>query len=74
MTTTLSNSNGFPVPQANNLSRIGEVALFVASTRRGESGNDDGRARYSLTAIGGCAAGSQERMRPRAKRRGAPAE
>lgn len=31
MTTMLSNSNGFPVPQANNLSRIGEVALFVAS-------------------------------------------
>lgn len=28
------------------------VALFVASTRRGESGSDDGHARYSLTAIG----------------------
>jgi esterase/lipase superfamily enzyme len=28
------------------------VALFVASTRRGEGGGDDGRARFSLTAIG----------------------
>lgn len=28
------------------------VALFVASTRRGEGGADDGRARFSLTAIG----------------------
>ncbi len=30
----------------------GRVALFVASTRRGEGGPDDGRARFSLTAIG----------------------
>ncbi len=28
------------------------VSLFVASTRRGEGGSDDGRARFSLTAIG----------------------
>jgi esterase/lipase superfamily enzyme len=28
------------------------VPLFVASTRRGEGGVDDGRARFSLTAIG----------------------
>jgi esterase/lipase superfamily enzyme len=28
------------------------VPLFVASTRRGEGGGDDGRARFSLTAIG----------------------
>lgn len=31
MTMSLSTRNGFPIPQANSLSRIGEVALFVAS-------------------------------------------
>ncbi len=31
MTTTLSHHNGFPIPQANKLGRIGEVALYVAS-------------------------------------------